>query len=36
MTWVIVGDLKQIEAPIRALNLGKVEVLDGDGNPVKQ
>lgn len=34
MTWVIVGDLKQIEAPVRALNLGTVEVLDADGKPV--
>jgi predicted Zn-dependent peptidase len=36
MTWVIVGDLKQIEAPVRALELGPVQVLDTDGNPVKQ
>lgn len=35
LTWVIVGDLKQIEAPVRALNLGKVEVLDADGKPVQ-
>ncbi|WP_049620756.1 M16 family metallopeptidase [Frateuria defendens] len=34
MTWVIVGDLKQIEAPVRALKLGTVEVLDADGKPV--
>jgi zinc protease len=34
LTWVIVGDLKQIEAPVRALNLGKVQVLDADGKPV--
>ena len=27
LTWVIVGDLKQIEAPVRALNLGEVTVL---------
>tara|TARA_Y100000748_G_scaffold147184_1_gene123183 strand:- start:560 stop:2491 length:1932 start_codon:yes stop_codon:yes gene_type:complete len=27
-TWLIVGDLSKIEAPIRALNLGGVEVLD--------
>ncbi len=33
MTWVIVGDLKQIEAPVRALKLGEVEVLDADGKP---
>ncbi|KAF1712192.1 peptidase M16 [Pseudoxanthomonas kalamensis DSM 18571] len=34
LTWVVVGDLKQTEAPIRALNLGQVQVLDADGNPV--
>jgi zinc protease len=34
LTWVIVGDLKKIEQPVRALNLGEVEVIDGNGNPV--
>ena len=34
MTWVIVGDLKKIEAPVRALNLGPVQVIDADGTPV--
>ena len=34
VTWVIVGDLKKIEAPIRALNLGVVTILDADGKPV--
>ena len=34
MTWVIVGDLKKIEAPIRALHLGQVQVIDADGKPV--
>ncbi|MEP6634694.1 MAG: pitrilysin family protein, partial [Luteimonas sp.] len=34
LTWVVVGDLKQIEAPVRALNLGEVFVVDADGNPV--
>ncbi|UNK42578.1 insulinase family protein [Luteimonas sp. S4-F44] len=34
LTWVVVGDLKQIEAPIRALELGEVQVLDADGKPV--
>ncbi len=33
LTWVIVGDLKTIEAPIRALKLGVVQVLDADGQP---
>jgi predicted Zn-dependent peptidase len=34
MTWVVVGDLEQIEQPVRALNLGEVHVLDADGKPV--
>ena len=34
LTWIVVGDLKQIEAPIRALDLGEVQVLDADGKPV--
>ncbi|WP_449446676.1 M16 family metallopeptidase [Thermomonas brevis] len=34
LTWVIVGDLSKTEAPIRALNLGEVTVLDADGKPV--
>ncbi|MGY1531388.1 M16 family metallopeptidase [Luteimonas sp. A649] len=34
LTWVVVGDLSQIEAPVRALELGEVTVLDADGNPV--
>ncbi len=33
LTWVIVGDLGKIEAPIRALKLGEVQVLDADGKP---
>lgn len=35
LTWVVVGDLKQTEAPVRALNLGEVVVIDADGKPVK-
>ena len=34
LTWIVVGDLGQIEAPIRALKLGPVQVLDEDGKPV--
>ena len=34
LTWVVVGDLGQIEAPIRALGLGEVQVIDADGAPV--
>jgi len=35
MTWVIIGDLQQIEAPIRELSLGEVHVLDADGNVLR-
>ena len=35
LTWVIVGDLKSIEAPIRKLDLGEVVVWDTDGNKVR-
>ena len=34
LTWVVVGDLKQTEAPVRALGLGEVIVIDSDGNPM--
>jgi zinc protease len=34
MTWVIVGDLAKIEAGIRALDIGPVQVIDADGKPV--
>jgi len=34
LTWVIVGDLSKIEAPVRALKLGEVTVVDADGQPV--
>ena len=30
-TWVVVGDLSKIEAGVRALNLGPVEVWDAQG-----
>jgi predicted Zn-dependent peptidase len=33
LTWVVVGDLKKIERPIRALGLGEVRILDADGKP---
>jgi zinc protease len=35
LTWVIVGDLSKIEAPIRQLGLGTVQVLDADGNVLR-
>ncbi|MDR3387129.1 MAG: pitrilysin family protein [Rudaea sp.] len=34
LTWVVIGDLKQIEKPLRALKLGTLQVLDADGRPV--
>ena len=34
LVWVVVGDLKQVEQPVRALDLGTVHVVDADGNPV--
>jgi zinc protease len=35
LTWVVVGDLKKIEAGIRALNLGEVKVVDVDGKVLR-
>jgi zinc protease len=35
MIYVVVGDRAQIEKGIRELNLGDVQLLDADGNPVK-
>ncbi|HXW09975.1 MAG TPA: pitrilysin family protein [Steroidobacteraceae bacterium] len=35
LTWVIVGDLGRIEAPIRELGLGEVQVLDADGEVLR-
>jgi zinc protease len=35
LTWVIVGDLGTIEAPIRKLSIGEVKVLDADGNVLR-
>lgn len=32
MTWVIVGDLSQIEDKVRELDLGEVTIIDADGN----
>ena len=34
LTWLVVGDLSKTEAPVRALNLGEVTVIDADGKPV--
>jgi predicted Zn-dependent peptidase len=35
LTWVIVGDLAKIEAPLRALGLGELKVVDPDGRVVR-
>lgn len=35
LVWSIAGDLRKIEAGIRALNLGPVEVQDGYGNRLR-
>lgn len=35
LTWLIVGDLAKIEAPVRALNFGEVEVWDAFGKRVR-
>jgi len=34
LTWIVVGDLRQTEAPVRALGLGEVRVIDADGAAV--
>lgn len=34
LTWVIVGDLSKVGKAVRDLDLGPVQVLDADGNPV--
>jgi zinc protease len=35
LVWVVVGDLSKVEAGIRELNLGKVQVVDADGKVVR-
>ena len=35
LTWIIVGDLSQIEDGVRSLNYGPVEVWDGFGNRIR-
>ncbi len=34
LVWIVVGDRARIEAPLRELGLGEVQVVDADGNPV--
>ncbi|SEH13017.1 Predicted Zn-dependent peptidase [Sphingopyxis sp. YR583] len=35
LTWIIAGDLKKIEAGVRALNIGEVRVIDADGKVIR-
>ena len=35
LTWIVVGDLSKIEQKIRDLNLGKVEIIDAEGNVLR-
>lgn len=35
LTWVIVGDRKQIEPGIRELDMGEIKIIDSDGNEIK-
>ena len=35
LIWIIVGDRQKIEKGIRELNIGEVQLIDADGNPVK-
>jgi zinc protease len=35
LTWVVVGDLEQIEEKVRSLNYGEVEVWDAFGNRLR-
>lgn len=35
LTWIIVGDLAKIEAPIRALGLGELQIVDADGRALR-
>jgi len=36
ITWVVVGDRKEIEQGLRALNIADVEIMDVNGNPVPE
>ncbi len=35
LTWIVMGPLDQIEAPIRALKMGEVIVIDGEGKRIR-
>ena len=34
LVWIFVGDREKIEAPLRRLGLGEIQLVDGDGQPV--
>ena len=36
LTWVVVGDREKIEAGIRELNFGEIQLLDADGMPIPE
>jgi predicted Zn-dependent peptidase len=36
LTWIVVGDLSTIEAPVRTLNFGEVTVLDAEGRRIRR
>ena len=36
LTWVVVGDGRQLRSELEALGLGKVQLIDADGNAVSQ
>jgi predicted Zn-dependent peptidase len=35
LTWIVVGDLKKIEEPVKKLGIGKLKIIDADGKLVK-
>jgi zinc protease len=35
LSWIVVGNLSKIEAPVRAAAPGDVAVLDADGNKIR-
>ncbi|MDR2012865.1 MAG: insulinase family protein [Rhodanobacter sp.] len=35
LTWIVVGDLKKIEQPVRDLKIGEVKVIDADGKVLR-
>lgn len=35
LTWLIVGDREEIEEKVRSMNLGKVSIMDVDGNIIE-